>query len=82
MRYVSRADSLDNQHVQFIQEFASVVSVLQDKMNDVINFYKDILHAMEVLMTCLYTSKAFSELLTKIQAVVSFFSLSSYDCYN
>ena len=73
---------LDNQLIQLVQEFASVVLVLQDKTNDIINFYKDILHAVEVLTTCPYTSEAFSELLTKIQAAVSFFSLSSYDWYN
>ena len=56
---------LDNQLIQFVQEFASVVLVLQDKTNDIINFYKDILHAVEVLTTCPYTSEAFSELLTK-----------------
>src|ERR1700721_278126 len=28
-RYVSNADGRDNRHIQFVQEFASVVSVLQ-----------------------------------------------------
>jgi hypothetical protein len=38
----------------------------------VIDMYKDILRAVEDLATCLYTSEAFSELLAKIQAAVSF----------
>jgi hypothetical protein len=28
-RYVSGADGRDNRHIQFVQEFASIVSVLQ-----------------------------------------------------
>jgi dynein heavy chain 1 len=73
-RYVSSADGRDNRHIQFVREFASVVSVLQDKTNNVIDLYKDILRAVEDLATCPYTSEAFSELLTKIQTAVSFLS--------
>ncbi|KIJ92799.1 hypothetical protein K443DRAFT_685051, partial [Laccaria amethystina LaAM-08-1] len=29
-RYVSSADGKDNRHIQFMREFASVISVLQD----------------------------------------------------
>jgi dynein heavy chain 1 len=70
-RYVSAADGRDNRHIQFVREFASVVSILQDKTNSVIDLYKDILRAVEDLSTCPYTSEAFSELLAKIQAAVS-----------
>ncbi|KAJ4492589.1 dynein heavy chain, N-terminal region 1-domain-containing protein [Lentinula edodes] len=35
-RFVSSADGRDNRHIQFVREFASVVSVLQDKTNSVI----------------------------------------------
>ncbi|KIJ92278.1 hypothetical protein K443DRAFT_13708 [Laccaria amethystina LaAM-08-1] len=58
-RYVSSADGKDNRHIQFMREFASVISVLQD-----------ILRAVEDLSTCSYTSEAFSELLGKVQAAV------------
>jgi hypothetical protein len=65
-RYVSSTDGR-----QFVREFASVVSILQDKTNSVIDLYKDILRAVEDLATCPYTNEAFSELLAKIQAAVS-----------
>lgn len=74
-RYVSTVDGRDNRHIQFVREFASVVSVLQDKTNSVIDLYKDIMRAVEDLSTCAYTTEAFSELLAKIQAAVSLTSL-------
>ena len=70
---MSSADGRDNRHIQFVREFASVVSVLQDKTNSVIDLYKDILRAVEDLATCPYTSEAFSDLLAKIQAAVRLF---------
>ena len=48
---------------------------LQDKTNNVINLYKDILRAVEDLTTCSYTSEVFSELLARIQAAVTYHSL-------
>jgi hypothetical protein len=70
-RYVTGADGRENRHIQFVREFPSVVSVLQDKTNNVIDLYRNILRAVEDLATCTYTSEAFSELLGKIQAAVS-----------
>jgi hypothetical protein len=70
-RYVSSVDGRDNRHIQFVREFASVISILQDKTNSVIDLYKDILLAVEDLATCPYTNEAFSELLIEIQAAVS-----------
>ena len=61
----------DNRHIQFVREFASVVSVLQDKTNSVIDLYKDvILRNVEELATCAYTNEAFSDLLGKVQGAV------------
>ncbi|KAF8883831.1 dynein heavy chain, N-terminal region 1-domain-containing protein [Infundibulicybe gibba] len=77
-RYVSGADGRDNRHIQFVREFASVVSILQDKTNSVIDLYKDILRAVEELATCPYTSEAFSELLSKIQAAIDRLNLEGY----
>ena len=71
-RYVASSETRDNRHIQFVREFASVVSVLQDKTNNVIDLYKDILRAVEDLSTCSYTHEAFSELLTRIQAAVCY----------
>ena len=44
---------------------------MKDKTNNVIDLYKDILRAIEDLLTCPYTTEAFSELLAKIQSAVS-----------
>ncbi|EPQ61281.1 dynein heavy chain protein 2 [Gloeophyllum trabeum ATCC 11539] len=78
-RYVSSADSRgDNRHIQFVREVASVVSILQDKTNSVIDLYKDISRAIDDLATCPYTSEAFTELLTKIQAAIDRLNLEGY----
>ncbi|TFK68520.1 hypothetical protein BDN72DRAFT_677591 [Pluteus cervinus] len=77
-RYVSVADGRDNRHIQFVREFASVVSVLQDKTNNVIDLYKDIVRNVEDLATCPYTTEAFSELLSKIQAAIDRLNLEGY----
>jgi len=79
-RFVSGADGRDNRHIQFVREFASVVSVLQDKTNNVIDLYRDILRAVEDLATCAYTHESFSELLSKIQAAVGTF-VSAETCH-
>ncbi|KAJ6620693.1 dynein heavy chain, N-terminal region 1-domain-containing protein [Mycena sp. CBHHK59/15] len=77
-RYVTSADGRDNRHIQFVREFASVISVLQDKTNNVIDLYKDILRAVEDLATCSYTTDAFSELLGKVQAAIDRLNLEGY----
>ncbi|KAI0258859.1 hypothetical protein BC834DRAFT_974754 [Gloeopeniophorella convolvens] len=51
-------------------QFASVVPMLQNKTNKVINLYKDTLRAVDGLTTCSYTTEAFTELLGRVQAVV------------
>ncbi|KAJ7070130.1 dynein heavy chain, N-terminal region 1-domain-containing protein [Mycena amicta] len=78
VRYVPSADGRDNRHIQFVREFASVISVLQDKTNNVIDLYKDILRAVEDLSTCSYTTEAFSELLGKVQAAIDRLNLEGY----
>ncbi|KAF9042285.1 cytoplasmic dynein heavy chain 1 [Panaeolus papilionaceus] len=77
-RYVPSADGRDNRHIQFVREFASIVSILQDKTNNVIDLYKDILRAVEDLATCSYTTEAFSELLGRIQAAIDKLNLEGY----
>lgn len=77
-RYVSGGDARDNRHIQFVREFASVVSVLQDKTNNVIDLYKDITRAVDELATCSYTTEAFSELLGKVQAAIDKLNLEGY----
>ncbi|KAL1716082.1 dynein heavy chain [Schizophyllum commune] len=77
-RYMSGPDARDNRHIQFVREFASVVSMLQDKTNSVIDLYKDMLRAVEDLGTCPYTTEAFSELLSKVQAAIDRLNLEGY----
>ncbi|RXW16544.1 hypothetical protein EST38_g9308 [Candolleomyces aberdarensis] len=77
-RYISSSDGRDNRHIQFVREFASVVSVLQDKTNNVIDLYKDMLRNVEDLATCPYTAEAFSDLLGKIQAAIDKLNLEGY----
>ena len=48
------------------------LTLIQDKTNNVIDLYKDILRAIEDLATCTYSSEAFSELISKIQTAVCF----------
>lgn len=64
------ADGRENRHIQFVQEFVSVVSTLQDKTNNATHLRRHIFRAVEDLATCPYTSDAFSKFLGKIQAVV------------
>jgi dynein heavy chain 1 len=52
--------------------------VLQDKTNNVIDLYKDILRAVEDLATCSYTTEAFTELLGKVQAAIDRLNLEGY----
>ncbi|KAI0932820.1 hypothetical protein AcW1_000166 [Taiwanofungus camphoratus] len=77
-RYSLGGDARDNRHIQFVREFASVVSILQDKTNNVIDLYKDITRAVEELSTCPYTSEAFTELLGKIQTAIDRLNLEGY----
>ncbi|KIP08567.1 hypothetical protein PHLGIDRAFT_34940 [Phlebiopsis gigantea 11061_1 CR5-6] len=77
-RYVASSETRDNRHIQFVREFASVVSVLQDKTNNVIDLYKDILRAVEDLSTCSYSSESFTELLSRIQAAIDRLNLEGY----
>ncbi|KAI0089933.1 dynein heavy chain, N-terminal region 1-domain-containing protein [Irpex rosettiformis] len=77
-RFPTSSDARDNRHVTFVREFASVVSVFQDKTNNVIDLYKDILRAVEDLSTCSYTEEAFSELLGRIQAAIDRLNLEGY----
>ncbi|KIJ38518.1 hypothetical protein M422DRAFT_258888, partial [Sphaerobolus stellatus SS14] len=77
-RYIPAPDGRDNRHIQFVREFASVVSVLQDKTNTLIDLYKEINRTVEDLSTCPYTFEAFSELISKIQAAIDRLNLEGY----
>jgi len=52
--------------------------VLQDKTNNLIDLYKEILRAVDDLATCSYTTEAFTELLNQIQAAIDRLNLEGY----
>jgi hypothetical protein len=58
----------------------ALLMALQDKTNNVIDLYKDILRAVEDLATCSYTTESFTELLGRIQAAVRDVPTSSITC--
>ncbi|KAF9265453.1 dynein heavy chain [Marasmius fiardii PR-910] len=70
--------SRNDRHIQFVREFASVVSVLQDKTNNVIDLYKEILRAVEDLAVCEYRHEVFAEVLGKVQANIDRLNLEGY----
>lgn len=45
-------------------------AILQDKTNNLIDLYKDILRAVEDMSTCPYTFEAFADLIGRVQAAV------------
>lgn len=79
-QFVSLYDR-DTRHISFIREFASVVSVLQDKTNSLIKTYQDISRLVEELGTCVYTTDAFSTVLDNVQKIVSPVQLSLAPLY-
>jgi dynein heavy chain 1 len=61
----------ESRHFVFVREFASTVSLLQDKTAALIDTLTEIDRAVEDLETCKYTAEAFSALLDQIQKIVS-----------
>ncbi|KAG9008851.1 hypothetical protein FRB94_012820 [Tulasnella sp. JGI-2019a] len=79
-RYVpsGRGDGRENKHVAYVRELAASVSVLQDKTNSLIDSYKEISRLVEELQTCPFSSDAFQDLISKIQAAVDRLNLEGY----
>ncbi|KAF8710762.1 dynein heavy chain, partial [Rhizoctonia solani] len=71
-------DGRENKHIVYVREFASAVSILQDKTNSLIDVYKDITRHVDDLATCPFTTEAFSELIAKIQAAASYANLDNW----
>jgi dynein heavy chain 1 len=65
------SDGRESRHFVFVREFASVISLLQDKATALIEISTDISRIVEELGTCDFTSEAFSGLLGQIQKTVS-----------
>ena len=65
------SDARESRHFLFVREFASTVSLLQDKTMALIETSEDIARIVEELGTCDLTTEAFSTLLNRIQKTVS-----------
>jgi dynein heavy chain 1 len=69
-------DGREGKHGAFVREFASVVSVFQDRTDALLEMYDEILAIVDELAVCPYSTEAFSELLSRIQKTVGpFFTL-------
>ncbi|KAL1922601.1 uncharacterized protein VTP21DRAFT_10140 [Calcarisporiella thermophila] len=79
LAYVSSAlDTRENRHVAFVREFASVVSIFQDKVDGAISVNEEIHRALEDLKMCPYQADKFDSNLSKIQKLIDRLNLESY----
>ncbi|KAJ3049329.1 hypothetical protein HK097_009672, partial [Rhizophlyctis rosea] len=74
----SAPDSRENRHVIYVREFASFVSVFQDKVNGVLSILGDINAAVEELRTCPFERETFEAILMRVQGGVDRLNLESY----
>ncbi|KAK8843995.1 hypothetical protein IAR55_006788 [Kwoniella newhampshirensis] len=72
------ADGRDHRHVVFVREFASVVSVFQEKANALIEISTEITRIVDELSTCEFSANLFSGLLSQIQKTVDHLNLENY----
>ncbi|WVQ81477.1 hypothetical protein IAT38_003601 [Cryptococcus sp. DSM 104549] len=72
------ADGRESRHFLFVREFASVVSLLQDKTIALIEISTDISRIVEELGTCDFTTESFSGLLSQIQKTIDHLNLENY----
>ncbi|KAI8328287.1 dynein heavy chain [Blakeslea trispora] len=71
-------DARENRHVMFVREFANVVSVFQDKVDDLIGYYDDITKGIEEMKTCSYQSERFEDYLGRVQKLIDRLNLENY----
>lgn len=71
-------DNRESRHFIFVREFASVVSLLQDKAAAAIDITNDIAKLIEELGTCAFDSESFSGLLNRIQKTIDHLNLENY----
>ncbi|PWZ01334.1 cytoplasmic dynein heavy chain 1 [Testicularia cyperi] len=68
----------ENRQVAFVRQFASIVSLFQDKTSELIEIQRDMRTTIEDLGKCAYTAEAFSERLQKIQNTIDKLNLEGY----
>lgn len=74
----SGGEGRENKQVIFVRQFASLVSLFQDKTNDVIEMQRDVLTTVEELNNCPYSTAEFSKRLQKMQATIDKLNLEGY----
>src|SRR5690606_38445343 len=68
----------ESKHVQFVREFATTVSVLQNKAEALTSINVSVQRALKDLETCPYSGSAFQERLDTIQTQVDQLNLQNY----
>ncbi|KAF9140779.1 hypothetical protein BGX30_005985 [Mortierella sp. GBA39] len=74
----SAADARENRHIVFVREFASVVSIFQDKVDSLISIYDDIIKLIDELPVCSFVHTTFSSIILRIQKLIDRLNLESY----
>jgi hypothetical protein len=74
----SSENARESRHVFFVREFAGVVQVFHDKVNDLVAICEDINAAKDKLSDVPYEFQSFKEILDQIQAQVSRFDIFSF----
>ncbi|KAL8276643.1 hypothetical protein RQP46_010992 [Phenoliferia psychrophenolica] len=80
-RYLPSSGGLEgnsSKHSVYVQEFAAVVSVFQDRTDTLIDVYTELMRTIDSLATCAYTPTAFAELLASIQKTIDELNLAGY----
>ena len=71
-------DTRESRHFVFVREFASVVTLLQDKATALIEIAGEITRLVEDLGTCDFSADAFSNILGQVQKKVDHLNLENY----
>ncbi|KAF9287595.1 hypothetical protein BGZ68_001583 [Mortierella alpina] len=74
----SSADARENRHLMFVREFASVVSIFQDKVDSLIEIYDDIMKLIDELPVCPFVHSTFSSIILRVQKLIDRLNLESY----
>lgn len=68
----------ENRHFLFVREFASVISLLQDKATVVIDVTDEITRLVDELVSCSFDTSSFEGLLAQIQKQIDHLNLENY----
>ncbi|KAK4049755.1 dynein heavy chain [Microbotryomycetes sp. JL221] len=71
-------ESHGSKHATYVRELASLVSMFQDRTNALIDMYAEVALNVDRLATCMYSSSAFSEILSNVQKTIDKLNLEGY----